>query len=206
MIADNSMQVRPGFSDPILDAQHTFRVCLDAMAHPAQIYSLPDRLEAPAPLSNTAAAIALTLADFEVSLWLDETLAAVQDVADFLRFHTGAQIAERPDEADFAIAAAPAKVPALSAFKQGTPEYPDRSTTLILQVDSLSNDSGDAEMMFRGPGIRETARIAASPLPTSFAAQLHDNRALFPCGVDVILASDSKFAALPRSAVIQLES
>ena len=43
------------------------------------------------------------------------------------------------------------------------------------------------------------ATVSASPLPADFVARMRANRALFPRGVDIILASVAKLAALPRS-------
>jgi alpha-D-ribose 1-methylphosphonate 5-triphosphate synthase subunit PhnH len=75
-------------------------------------------------------------------------------------------------------------------------EYPDRSSTLVLQVDRFS---ADESLCLSGPGIAGIQRLAATPLPKNFRAQLVANRALFPRGVDVILTMDDAVVALPRS-------
>ena len=108
-------------------------------------------------------------------------------MATFLRFHTGASLARSPSDAAFAAIADAAAMPPLSFFAQGTPDYPDRSTTLIVQVETLANDGWRLE----GPGIRGSARLSAAPLPADFVDRLRANRAAFPCGVDIFLASDS---------------
>ena len=126
--------IAPGFADPVFDAQKAFRTVMDAMAHPGRIYELQTALAPPAPLSPVAAAVLLTLADFETTLWLGETLTKKPAVADWLRFHTGTVLTGDPGEATFAAIADPDRLPPLGAFAQGTLDYPDRSTTLILQV------------------------------------------------------------------------
>ena len=66
-------------------------------------------------------------------------LSADPDVAAFIRFQTGAPIADDPAKAGFAFAVDMAGLPPLSAFAQGTDDYPDRSTTLILAVEAFGS-------------------------------------------------------------------
>ena len=70
------MDVTAGFAEPVLAAQATFRVVMDVMARPGTIRLLAG-ISAPAPLSASAAAIALTLLDYETPFWLDPPLAAL---------------------------------------------------------------------------------------------------------------------------------
>jgi alpha-D-ribose 1-methylphosphonate 5-triphosphate synthase subunit PhnH len=191
--------VAAGFAEPVLEAQATFRAVMDAMARPGRVVRLAG-IAAPAPLSPSAAAIALTLVDYETPFWLDAPLAATPEVARFISFHTGARFAADPAEAAFAFVAAPAAMPPFAMFAQGTAEYPDRSTTLVLQVAHLAEDDG---MVLRGPGIAGARPLAASPLPADFLARLADNRAQFPRGVDILLATNDAVAGLPRSLRVE---
>jgi alpha-D-ribose 1-methylphosphonate 5-triphosphate synthase subunit PhnH len=187
--------VAAGFAEPVLAAQTTFRTVMDAMARPGAVRPLAG-IAAPAPLSPTAAAIALTLLDYETPFWLDAPLAAGGEVARFISFHTGARVTADPADAAFAFVAAPVAAPPFAHFAQGSLEYPDRSTTLVLQVGRLAEGAG---MVLRGPGILGTRLLAASPLPADFLAQLAENRTRFPRGVDILLASADAVAGLPRS-------
>jgi alpha-D-ribose 1-methylphosphonate 5-triphosphate synthase subunit PhnH len=185
-----------GFTDPVLEAQAIFRSAMWALAEPGKPVEAPVRLDAPKPLGPVAAALVLALADFETSLWLDAPLAGAPEVAAFLRFHTGAKLVDDPATAQFALVAEPLSVLPFSAFAQGTAEYPDRSTTLILQVETLS---AGAPLVFSGPGIADTASIAPSPVPADFAARLAENRQKFPQGIDLFLVTPTAVAGLPRS-------
>jgi alpha-D-ribose 1-methylphosphonate 5-triphosphate synthase subunit PhnH len=129
-----------GFADPVFDAQATFKAVMDAMARPGTIVPIQPLAAPPAPLSATAAAIALTLCDHDTPLWLDTRLAESAAVYSWLGFHTGAPLVGMPREAAFALVAISAGLPQLADFAQGTQEYPDRSTTIILQVDVLASD------------------------------------------------------------------
>jgi len=191
--------VAAGFAEPVLAAQTTFRSVMDAMARPGSVRRLAG-IAAPAPLSRIAAALALTLLDYETPFWLDPPLAAATEVARFISFHTGARVTADPANAAFAFVAAPAAAPPLASFAQGSLEYPDRSTTLVLQVTHLAENDG---MTLRGPGIAGARRLAASPLPAGFLAQLVENRARFPRGIDILLVATDAVAGLPRSLNVE---
>jgi len=186
----------PAFADPVRTSQAVFRAVMDAMAHPGSIVATGGLARAPQPLGLAAAAVALTLFDYETPVWLDAALAQSPEIAGWLRFHTGAPCAHEPHQAAFAIIADPSRMPQFDAFSQGSMEYPDRAATLVLQVERLSADAG---LRLSGPGIRGSCALSAAPLPADFATRMRTNRALFPCGVDIILASDTMLAALPRS-------
>jgi alpha-D-ribose 1-methylphosphonate 5-triphosphate synthase subunit PhnH len=140
------------------------------------------------------------LCDHETPLWLDTPLQGADAVKSWLGFHTGAPFAYTPAEAHFAFIAKPSDLIALENFAQGTQEYPDRSTTLILQVESLTDGT---ELVLEGPGIENTALITPAPLPRHFAEQWRQNRSRFPRGIDLILAAPDAVACLPRTTRIR---
>lgn len=194
-----ALSLAAGFAEPGLDGQRAFRAMMDALARPGTIQPLRADLAPPAPLTPELAAVALTLADHEAPLWLDPPLAGAPAVADYLRFHSGAAIVADPAEAAFALVSDPAACPPFEAFALGTPEYPDRSTTIVLAVTELTSESG---LLLRGPGIADRAQLRARPLPADIGARLERNRALFPRGVDCLLVAPGCVAGLPRSTEV----
>src|SRR5262245_57210371 len=188
------------FPETVLASQAVFRAVMDAFARPGEVKPLPPADGAPPPLSASAAAVALTLLDYETPVWLDATLARRPQVADWIRMQTGARVTADPSSAAFAFVADPAHAPGFDAFSSGTAEYPDRSTTLVLQVESLATGT---QLSLSGPGIARARTLAGEPLPPDFAARLSANRALFPRGIDVILVAPASVAALPRSVHAQ---
>jgi alpha-D-ribose 1-methylphosphonate 5-triphosphate synthase subunit PhnH len=201
------MALAPAFADPVHDAQTTFRAVMNAMARPGRIQPVDGLAGAPAPLSPVAAAVAVALADYETPLWLDAPLAASTDVCAWLVFHTGARTGAAPSQAAFALVADAAALPGLAAFAQGSDVYPDRSTTLVVQVEWLSAGSSPLParcLRLAGPGISGQAHLAVAGLPADIAERLAANHALFPRGVDLVLAGPQGVAALPRTTRVIL--
>ena len=189
-----------GFRDPVHDAQGCFRAIMNAMARPGTIQSLDAiDLQPPKPLTCTAAAVALTLFDYDTPVWLDRPLMASEDVKAFLRFHTGAPIVAAPVEAAFALVSDPVHMPPLAGFNQGSAEYPDTSTTVILCGQDFS---GGESVTLQGPGIKDTLPFATHPLPPVFWDQIEANGRQFPRGIDIIFAGGRSLSALPRSTRI----
>ncbi|BCP51897.1 carbon-phosphorus lyase [Kaistia sp. 32K] len=191
--------ITAGFADPVIEAQAHFHALMDALARPGSIQPFPAAVDAPAPLTPELAATALTLVDHETTLWLDGPLAASKSVVDYLRFHTGARIVAEPSEAAFALVTDVAAMPRLADFAQGSDEYPDRSTTIVVAADGIVPEGA---LELAGPGIRDRARIGLAPVPADFIAQLAANRAQFPRGVDLVFTSRRQVAALPRTTLV----
>jgi alpha-D-ribose 1-methylphosphonate 5-triphosphate synthase subunit PhnH len=185
-----------GFADKVLSAQSTFRSVMDAMARPGSIQRIASLAGTPDTMMRGTAAIALTLFDHDTPVWLDGRMSATADVAKWLKFHTSAPIVADSSTAGFALVGDPHGLPSLDRFAFGSNEYPDRSTTLILQVESLTD--GPA-IELRGPGIDGTATLRASIQPQDLFEQLAVNAALFPRGIDVVLVHDDAIVAIPRT-------
>jgi alpha-D-ribose 1-methylphosphonate 5-triphosphate synthase subunit PhnH len=180
----------------VLSAQSTFRSVMDAMARPGTVQHIRAAAGTPAPLMRGTAAIALTLFDHDTPIWLDRTMSATPDVGKWLKFHTSAPIVTDSSIASFALIGDPTNLPALDCFAFGSSEYPDRSTTLILQVEGL-HDGPAVEL--QGPGIDGTAVLRASIRPRDLFERLSINAALFPRGIDVMLVHDDSVVAIPRT-------
>lgn len=184
-----------------LASQAAFRTLMDAFARPGEIKTLHG-VSAPAPLAPATAALLQSLVDYETPVWLDSTFAAAPAVADWIRFHTGARIASDPSEAAFALIADPVQVPDFARFALGSEEYPDRSTTLILQIERFAGRA----LHLAGPGIKGARTLQAEPLPDDMTARLAANRELFPRGIDLVLVAGNELAALPRSLHVTTEA
>ena len=188
----------PGFADPVDQSQRLFRRVPEAMAQPGRVVTM-DAPEAvpPGPLGRAAIGVGLTLLDFETPVWLD---AAAAGAAAHFRFHCNCPRATQPDQAGFAFIGAPSTLPALDSFALGSDAYPDRSTTLVLEVAALAEAGG---LLLTGPGIRATARLRVAGLRAGFWTERAALAPLFPRGLDVILTCGDRLAALPRTTRVE---
>lgn len=185
-----------GFADKVLSAQTTFRSVMDAMARPGSVQRVTAESGVPAALMRGTAAIALTLFDHDTPVWLDPLMSETPDVGKWLKFHTSAPVIADSSVCSFALIGDPRALPALDRFAFGTSEYPDRSTTVILQVESLAQGSA---FELSGPGIDGTAVLRATLQPADLFERLAINATLFPRGIDVVLVADDAVVAIPRT-------
>ena len=199
MVVIDAAGFAPGFADPVVQSQQTFRAALDAMAHPGRIVPLPAAPPPPLPLNPAAYALCLALVDFETPLWLDEA-AATDEVIESLRFHCGCPLVDAPEAARFALIAGTDALLPLDAFDPGLDPYPDRSATLIIQVQTMAPSPG---VRLFGPGIADRAALDLACVPAGFWREWRRNHALYPRGVDVIFAAPDTMAALPRSVAVE---
>ena len=197
MTGRSAADLAPGFADPVLDAQGSFRAILDAMARPGSIHRLAKLPPAAGPLGPATAAVCLTLMDLDTPVWLDGT---ARPAAAYLGFHCGSPVVGDPAEATFAVIADGRSLPSFDRFAIGDADYPDRSATLIVQVTGLAGAGG---YRLSGPGIASEARLSVDGLDPAFAGQWQRNAARYPLGVDVIFAAADTVAALPRTTRLE---
>ena len=191
--------IAPGFSDPVFQSQAAFRALLAALSEPGTLQNVVSEIMPPEGLATATATALLTLADYETPVWLPETLRNGPAGA-WLRFHCGAALVDNPAEAAFAVIDGAAEEPKLSAFNLGTDQFPDRSTTVIVQVAGLE---GGAAIALAGPGIPGTRTATPQGLRPGFTEELRENGAIYPLGIDVVLACGDGMIGLPRSTQVE---
>lgn len=178
-----------GFSTPSLQSAQAFRRVMDAMARPGTIVEI-EGAAPPAPLSVAAGGVVLTLCDPETPVYL-AGMADAPAVRDWIAFHTGAPIVGAA-ECMFAVGGWSDLAP-LTQFPVGTPSYPDRSATLIVECDALTASGAT----LHGPGIRSSAQLSLPEL-----APFQANHTLYPLGLDFMFTHGNHLAALPRSTEV----
>lgn len=199
-LVDDLSAIGSGFADPVHDSQSVFRRALHAMSRPGEIVSIDCRADPPPGLHRAAGALLLVLLDQDTRLWLAPSLRG-DAVPTYFRFHTGCALVEREVEADLALVGSPDELPRLASFATGTEEYPERSTTVIVQVEMLSAHGG---WTLRGPGIPGESAFEAAGLGARLAREWRELGRLYPCGIDMFLVSGNRMAGLPRTTRIEM--
>jgi alpha-D-ribose 1-methylphosphonate 5-triphosphate synthase subunit PhnH len=198
-VATTAGSLRPAFPSPVFDSQATFRAVLEAMSKPGTLQTVPVLVAPPPPLDPATVAVGLTLFDFETPVWLGDRVRGAE-AADYLRFHTGCPIVDEPGAAAFALFTVPGDAIDLAELDLGSDEYPDRSTTAIIQVAAIDDSAG---LELRGPGISGVRRLEIAEIPDDFWRTRREIESLFPRGADLIFATGRTLAAVPRSTRLE---
>lgn len=199
LTANMSAHLLPGFADPVFDAQAVFRAAMNALARPGNVQEITCQLTPPKGVCTASAALMLTLCDYDTPVYLSPTLAQGV-VPGWLGFHAGAKITSDKSASAFSFFDKSSPLPAFNRFAQGSQDYPDRSTTIILEVAGFE---GGPRLSLSGPGIQDTTEIAPVGLAATFLDQWRANRALFPRGIDLILTCGNRLIGLPRTVNIK---
>lgn len=189
-----------GFSNEAFGSQTVFRAVLQALSHPGRTVAVEHDAQTPAVGHAASAVVLLALLDSDCTLWLSPSLAA-SDAGAWLRFHTGCTLVTDPAQARFVWVAQGDEWPALGSRALGTDVYPDQSATCVVDVQRATVTAADAidAWQLHGPGIQEMAALQVEGLPDDFEAQWAANHAVFPRGVDLLLATADHIVGLPRA-------
>jgi alpha-D-ribose 1-methylphosphonate 5-triphosphate synthase subunit PhnH len=198
------VQVSPalssGFSDLVFDSQAAFRAILNAVAYPGRMQTFRCKVGIPSGFDHATTVACLTLVDGDTTLWLEPT-AGSDETRRYISFHCGAPVVSSPTRAAFAVVGKPDAMPRLHQFAQGEDKYPDRSTTVILQVPSL--DQGP-RTIWSGPGVNGSVEAHIGGLPDWFWDDWQRNNQTYPLGIDVLFACADAVIGLPRTIKVEV--
>ncbi|WP_028025689.1 phosphonate C-P lyase system protein PhnH [Enterovibrio calviensis] len=194
-------KITAGFESPVHDAQQVFRELMEAMSRPGKRVSLNYSAQF-GTTSRAATQVLLTLADNVTNLWFSRHFKGDEALVENVRFHCSAPLTEHKADSVFALAKC-SELENFDGFNVGSEHYPDRSTTLIVEVESLTE--GDA-LTLSGPGIQSTTQTKVKGLSPLFLSALVTKRSQFPHGIDILFTSGSDVVALPRSTEVALEN
>ncbi len=208
MTAFELSEIGTGFSDMSLGSQSVFRAALEALSYPGRKVPLAVTFEAPEAAHASSSGLLLALLEPGSLLWLSPSLVNTS-AATWIVFHTDCKITPHQHEADFAWIKNWDELPPLESFALGTDEYPDHSTTCVIDLAEPSSPSASApSLTLMGPGIAHTSRLdqlsATSAQAADFVTQWAQNHSCFPRGVDVFFATSTSLIGLPRTTHIEI--
>jgi alpha-D-ribose 1-methylphosphonate 5-triphosphate synthase subunit PhnH len=178
-----------GFTDAPTQSAQAFRKIMNVMAKPGVIENLTIAVP-PKPLSPAMGTLLLTLCDAQTPIFLTGEYNSPA-VREWITFHCNAPFTDAV--ACMFVVGDWSSLQPLDQYPIGTSEYPDRSATLVIEVDELKPQG----YKLYGPGIKTTSQLS---LPSLDAFQR--NSMLFPLGLDFYFTCGEKIAALPRTTKV----
>ena len=181
--------LQAGFSNPVLQAQESFRALLKAMSEPTTVQplGLSQGLEQIYP---SAYDLLLSLSDSDTKVWISPALDSAV-VRQNLAFHCACPITTDIQEADFALLTRD-DLELIAELNNGTD---------LIQVPSVTQSALDSPVtQWRGPGI-ETPTSVQLALPQAFWL-LREQVNQFPRGIDMVFCAEQDIMALPRSTQV----
>lgn len=191
------MSLVASFQHPVADAQFSFRRILKALSEPGTCVKLP-AVPGFGALGSASACVLLTLIDQDTPLWIS---AALNDdiLRKNLRFHTGAVLTEDPTSVSFALTDPALDSATLLAFPCGDEMSPELATSVIVQLESLSDSPA---LRLTGPGI-ESERVITPQLPDAVRQYLLNRPHRFPLGLDFMFTCGDELIAVPRTTRVE---
>jgi alpha-D-ribose 1-methylphosphonate 5-triphosphate synthase subunit PhnH len=186
-------------ADDSLATQQAFRILLQALSHPGEIYSLAHLGE-----EQSWFLVLKTLLDHEVSFAVvgPNNDAFARIVEDLTRCPFTEVAA-----ADFIIVTQGSSRGRIREAKRGTLEYPDQGATIIYLVESLGReDVPGVRVKLQGPGVNQEMQSLITGLA---ADEIHDLKKInqeFPLGLDCFfLDRAGRVMGIPRSSLMEVQ-
>jgi len=179
--------------DPVHDTRDCFRALVDAMSRPGTVQEQPTT-----PADH---AVLATLVDHEVTCHThDERLRTALE-------NEGRFTEAEPEAADIVHTTGRSEG-ALESYTRGSLKEPSDGATVVYRVAGLSTDPPDGAgwttLRLSGPGVPGERTLAVDGLPAAEASELAAAQAAYPRGVDAVLATESRIAAVPRSVDMEV--
>ncbi len=186
--------------DEVFDAQAHFRILLDSMARPGSINTLDTKnLSVPDGLNAASAFIAFALLNSDVTFHLNNKNETVEQ---YLKTNTFSQAGNSMD-ANFIFLSGKDAADIIFQTSVGEPEYPEKSTTLIIDVASIQDHKQEDSLAIEvsGPGVKDTQTCFIQGLNKAILEALKEQNAEYPLGIDTIVTDQhGRLLCFPRTS------
>ncbi|MDY7083429.1 MAG: phosphonate C-P lyase system protein PhnH [Halobacteria archaeon] len=173
--------------EPVHGTRETFRALVDAMSKPGTVQNAPERADY---------AVVSTLVDNEIGFYTEDDelhdVLASQGRLNDINFedanvvHVEGSTGRRVVDAN-----------------RGTLKEPSMGATVVYRVGELAEGEGSTTVRLEGSGVPGT-RLLSLNLPEDEIEAIREANSEFPKGVDVVLTTDDKLAAIPRSSEMEV--
>ena len=184
-----------GFKNKTFESQEAFHLILQATANPGKKVKFMNHNYSQKDLHISSVNIIFTLLDLDTNVFIQSAQENI--ISNFIKLHTGSPITKNKIESDFAIITHGDLD--FDSFNDGLDQYPDKSTTLIIQIQSMSEGE---DFVLSGPGIKISNQITLRGIPHNFKEKINSNSSKFPRGVDIFLTCNDELISLPRTIKI----
>lgn len=202
------VQGKEALFDEVFDSQKNFRVLLDSMSRPGEVFMLKEHCfdKFPEYFNPHVLTILKTLCDNNVTLF-----SCSRSFQNYLQINTGAELTDSANTSDYALFDGSEYYLCFTGVNTGTQEFPENSTTAILTVRSLAEglcpDFCEDTLILRmkGPGIKYINTLFVNGLDCRYASSFISINRGFPQGFDMILVDlEGRIACLTRTTRLEV--
>ena len=174
-----------GFDDLALGSHQTFRAIFAVMEHPGQIVTIHEYPDVPDVYNSASAATCLTLLEYETPVWTD--VDRKSPAISWLQVECESSVVTEPCLADFAIITKPGSMPDLDYFRTDPKKYPEKATTIVVQVDDILPVTDNKYFdIFLG----RDGQLELNGVPKKFRNQWQSLSGLYPLDIDIFFTCD----------------
>ena len=120
------------------------------------------------------------LLDYETPVWTDVDWK--NPAISWLQFDCESSVVTEPCMANFAIITKPARMPPLDYFRIGLDKYPEKATTMVVQVDDIFPRTDNK---YYDTLVDKVGKLELKSVPDKFWKQWQHLSGLHPLGIDV---------------------
>lgn len=183
----------------VFDAQTHFRIILDSMARPGKVNNIGEiKIQSPEKLNTTSALVGFALLNSDVTFYTNNNSS---EISEYFIVNTNSKFATI-EHADFVFINGTDDGQILLETNAGVLEYPEKSATVIIDVDNIYDVPKDQthEIILQGPGVDGEKRVYVRNISASILESMKEQNSEYPLGIDVILTDrEGNIMCIPRS-------
>lgn len=197
--------------DEVYDSQKNFRILMDSMSRPGEVFKLCSNnfINAPIGFNSNFLTILKTLGDNTVSFNLANMKN--EEIQKYIEVNTGMNAANLSD-ADYVLFKGWEFDEGILELNLGSFEFPEKGATAIIETENILRGEfresfrSKVEITMRGAGIEDRNIVSICGLDKRYIEELENINSMFPIGVDVIfIDSEGNLTCLCRTTKLEVK-